>query len=72
MTIEYRLRLVGEGDSMLHCNWARRCVVDTAFHLAWPRFPLDEGHPPDERLAGHHQPLEGSKEGCAWVNDHCG
>ena len=63
--------MVGEDDSVPHCNWVRRCVVDTAFHLAWPRFPLAEGRCPDERLAGHHQPLEGPKEVYAWVNDDC-
>ena len=31
---EYRLQVVGEGDTVLHGNWVRRCVVDTAFHLA--------------------------------------
>ena len=61
--------MVGGDDSVPHCNWVRRCVLDNAFQLAWPRFPLDEGRPPDGRLAGHHRPLEGSKEGHAWVND---
>ena len=31
----YRLlQVVGEGDSVPHCNWMRRCAVDTAFDLA--------------------------------------
>ncbi len=33
-TDEYRLQVVGEGDSVSHCNWVRRCGVDTAIHLA--------------------------------------
>src|ERR1700761_7710379 len=46
---DYRLlQPVGEGDSVPHCNWVRRCAGGTAFHLAWPHFPLAEGHPPDE------------------------
>ena len=66
---EYRLQGVGEGDTVPHCDRARRCVVETAFHHAWPRFPLAEGHPPDERVARHRRPLGGSKEEYAWVND---
>jgi hypothetical protein len=30
----YCLQVVGKGGSVPHCNWVRRCVVDTAFHLA--------------------------------------
>jgi hypothetical protein len=31
---DHCLQVVGEGGSVPHCNWVRRCVVDTAFHLA--------------------------------------
>ena len=54
----HRLQVVGEIGSVPYCNWMRRCVVDNTFHLAQPQI---DGGPPDRRLAGHHQPHEGSK-----------
>jgi len=52
-------KVEGEGDSVSHGNWARRFVVDIAFHLAYPHSPLAEGCPPNVCLAGHHRPHEG-------------
>ena len=57
---------MGEGGSVLRCNWVRRGVVDTAIHLAQTRV---EGLPPDGRLPGSHQPREGSKVRYTWLDD---
>jgi hypothetical protein len=54
----YRLQVVGEGDSMPHCNWVCRCVMDNAFHLVQPQV---EGRPPDRHPAAHRHLHEGSK-----------
>ena len=59
---DHHLQVVGEDGSMSHCNWTRRCIVGTAFHL---EFPLVEGRP-DGRLPGSHQPHEGSKVQYTW------
>ena len=66
----YRLQVEGEGDSMPHCNWVRRCVVDTAFHLAQPQVEqrLPDGHLPGSRQPQQH---EGSKVRYTWLTD-CG
>ena len=65
---DYRLQAAGLGGSGPHCNcnWVRRCVVGTAFHLAQIHFSLVEGRPPDGRLPGSHQPHEDSKVRYAW------
>ena len=57
---DYRLLVAGESGSVLHCNWARRCVVGTAFHLAQLHFLLVEERLPDGHLPGGHQPYESS------------
>ena len=63
----YRLQQVaGEGDSMPHCNWVHRCVVDSAFHLAQPQV---EGRPPDGRLPGSYLPHEDSKVRYKWLDN---
>lgn len=67
-TDEYFLQVVGEEDSVPHCNWVHRCGValDTAFH---PAQLLDEGSHRDVRLVGFHQPHEGCRGRYTWVND---
>ena len=63
---DYRLQVAEEVGSVPHCDWARRCVVDTAFHPAHLHLPLVAGRPPDGRLPGSHQPHEGSKVRYTW------
>ena len=40
---DYRLQVEAEGDGVPHCSLVRRFVVDIAFRLAPPYFPLAEG-----------------------------
>ena len=62
---DYRLQVAGEDGGVPHCNWARRCVVDTAFRLACQDFSRAEGRP-DGRLPGSRQPHERSKVRYRW------
>ena len=68
---DYSSQVAGEGGGVAHCNRVRRCVVDSAFPLAYLHFPPVEG-PPDGTLPESHQLHEGSNVQYAWLDDDNG
>lgn len=65
----YRSQVAGEGGGFPHYDWVRRCGVDTAFHLAYLRFPPVEGRAPDGPLPGSYQLYERSNVQYAWLDE---